>query len=50
MKILKSSIIILFITFSSLTGLDAQTLDFYPMDENFELLQKLGKERRQGFL
>jgi hypothetical protein len=40
MKTLNVFLVILFITISSVTRLDAQSLNFYPMDENFELLQK----------
>lgn len=43
MKTLKVFFIILFITISSITRLEAQTLDFYPMDENMGLLQKFYK-------
>lgn len=43
MKTLKTSLVVLFITIASITRLDAQTPDFYPMDENFELLQKFYK-------
>ena len=43
MKTLKLFLVILFITSSSIPRLDAQTPDFYPMDENFELLQKFYK-------
>jgi hypothetical protein len=40
MNTLKIFLVVLFITIGSINRLDAQTLDFYPMDENFELLQK----------
>lgn len=43
MKTLKIFLVVLFITISSINVLDAQTPNFYPMDENFELLQKFYK-------
>ena len=43
MKTLKVFLVLLLITISLITRLDAQTPDFYPMDENLELLQKFYK-------
>jgi hypothetical protein len=43
MNTLKVFFVVLFITIISINRLDAQSLDFYPMDENFELLQKFYK-------
>jgi len=43
MKTLKVFFVVLFITITSINRLDAQPLDFYPMDENMELLQKFYK-------
>lgn len=43
MKIMKILLVVFFTTISSINKLDAQTLDFYPMDENFELFQKFYK-------
>jgi|GEM_PF-777749 len=43
MKTLKIFLVVLFITLTSINRLDAQTLDFYQMDENMELLQKFYK-------
>ena len=40
MKTLKLFLVALFIAITSIARLDAQTLDFYPMDEKFELFQK----------
>jgi len=43
MKTLNVFFVVLFITISSINRVEAQSLDFYPMDENFELLQKFYK-------
>lgn len=43
MKTLKVFLFVLIFIISSISRLEAQTLEFFPMDENFELLQKFYK-------